>query len=92
MHLGLYRNDFLPDRLPFGVDIAMRNQFNFTMNNRIGYENISVIDPFHPIMDDVDSSAFAAVHEELMLLIGYWYISGNCKSNAVGLLLPFIYI
>ena len=64
MHLGLYRNDFLPDRLPFGVDIAMRNQFNFTMNNRIGYENISVIDPFHPIMDDaiIDSSVFAAVH------------------------------
>ncbi len=62
MHLGPYRNDFMPDRLPFGVDIAMRNQFNFTMDNRIGYDNISVIDPFHPIMDDVDSSAFAAVH------------------------------
>tara|TARA_B110000444_G_scaffold260947_1_gene310087 strand:+ start:7486 stop:14046 length:6561 start_codon:yes stop_codon:yes gene_type:complete len=62
MHLGPYRNDFMPERLPFGIDIAMRNQFNSTMDNRIGYDNISIIDPFHPIMSDVDSSAFAAVH------------------------------
>ena len=40
----------------------MRNQFNSTMDNRIGYDNISIIDPFHPIMSDIDSSAFAAVH------------------------------
>jgi len=62
IHLGPYRNDFMPEKLPFGMDIAMRNQYNSTMDNRIGYSNISFEDPFHPILDDVDSSAFAAVH------------------------------
>ena len=62
MHLGPYRNNYMPDQLPFGIDIAMRNQFNFTMDNRIGYDNISIEDPFHPILEDIDTSAFAIAH------------------------------
>jgi len=31
IHLGPYRNDYQPDRLPFGMDIAMRNQWNNTV-------------------------------------------------------------
>ena len=62
MHLGPYRNNYMPDKLPFGIDIAMRNQFNSTMDNRIGYDNISIEDPFHPILEDIDTSAFAIAH------------------------------
>ena len=62
MHLGPYRNDYMPEKLPFGIDIAMRNQYNFTMDNRIGYDNISIEDPFHPILKDIDTSALAIAH------------------------------
>ena len=50
MHLGPYRNEYQPNRLPFGMDIAMRNQVNFTVDNRILHTNITIVDQFHPIL------------------------------------------
>jgi hypothetical protein len=62
MHLGPYRNEYQPNRLPFGIDIAMRNQVNFTVDNRIHYSNLSIIDRYHPILSNVDPIAFSGVH------------------------------
>ena len=62
MHLGPYRNEYQPNRLPFGMDIAMRNQVNFTVDNRIHYSNLSIIDRYHPILSNVDPIAFSGVH------------------------------
>ncbi|MEC9264063.1 MAG: hypothetical protein VYD23_03075, partial [Candidatus Thermoplasmatota archaeon] len=62
MHLGPYRNEYQPNRLPFGMDIAMRNQVNFTVDNRIHYSNLSIIDRYHPILSNVDPVAFSGVH------------------------------
>ena len=62
MHLGPYRNEYQPNRLPFGMDIAMRNQVNFTVDNRIHYSNLSIVDRYHPILSNVDPIAFSGVH------------------------------
>ncbi len=62
IHLGPYRNEYQPNRLPFGMDIAMRNQANFTVDNRIHYSNLTIIDQFHPILSNVDPVAFSGVH------------------------------
>ena len=62
MHLGPYRNEYQPNRLPFGMDIAMRNQVNFTMDNRILHTNITIVDQFHPILSNVDPIAFSGIN------------------------------
>ncbi len=58
IHLGPYRNDYQPDRLPFGMDIAMRNQWNNTVTD----DDLVVVDAYHPLMENVDTAAFAGVH------------------------------
>ena len=62
MHLGPYRNEYQPNRLPFGMDIAMRNQANFTVDNRILHTNITIVDQFHPILSNVDPIAFTGIN------------------------------
>ncbi len=62
MHLGPYRNEYQPNRLPFGMDIAMRNQVNFTVDNRILHTNITIVDQFHPILSNVDPIAFSGIN------------------------------
>ncbi len=62
IHLGPYRDAYQPSNLPFGMDIAMRNQVNLTEDNRILSEDITIVDPFHPIMEDVDPAAFSAIN------------------------------
>ena len=62
IHLGPYRDAYQPSNLPFGMDIAMRNQVNFTEDNRILSDDITIVDPFHPIMENVDPSAFSAIN------------------------------
>ena len=67
VHLGPYYNDYRTtgienDKLPFGMDIVMRDTFNQTVDNRILYENVSIIDEFHPIMDGIDTSSLAGIN------------------------------
>jgi len=62
MHLGPYRNEYQPNRLPFGMDIAMRNQVNFTVDNRIHYSNLKIVDQYHPILSNVDPIAFSGIN------------------------------
>lgn len=58
IHLGPYRNEYQPNRLPYGMDIAMRNQWN----NTVTYEDLVIVDAYHPLMSNVDTAAFAGVH------------------------------
>ncbi len=58
IHLGPYRNEYQPNRLPFGMDIAMRNQWN----NTVTHDDLTVVDAYHPLMDNVNLDAFAGVH------------------------------
>ena len=58
IHLGPYRNEYQPNRLPFGMDIAMRNQWNNTVTN----DDLVIVDAYHPLMHNVDTAAFAGVH------------------------------
>ena len=52
VHLGPYYNDYRTtgienDKLPFGMDIVMRDTFNQTVDNRILYENVSILSLIH---------------------------------------------
>ena len=58
IHLGPYRNEYQPNRLPFGMDIAMRNQWN----NTVTYDDLVITDAYHPLLNNVDTAAFAGIH------------------------------
>ena len=62
IHLGPYRDAYQPSNLPFGMDIAMRNQVNFTVDNRIHSDSITIVDQYHPILSNVDPTAFSAIN------------------------------
>ena len=69
VHLGPYYSDYddiqnpnTPDRLPFGMNVVMRDHFNSTVDHRILSENISLIDPFHPLMSGINPSALAGIN------------------------------
>ena len=55
VHLGPYRSNYLSmgnenDKLPFDMDIVMRDHVNLTTDQRIHSENISIVDEFHPMI------------------------------------------
>jgi len=67
VHLGPYRSEYLslgadPERLPFDMDIVMRDYVNLTVDRRIQSNNLTFVDPFHPIMSGINTSAFAGVN------------------------------
>ncbi len=68
-HLGPYYSDYddiqnpnAPDRLPFGMNVVMRDHFNSTLDHRVLSENISLIDPFHPLMSGINPAALAGIN------------------------------
>ena len=60
VHLGPYRNDYVPDNLPFGMDIQERNPANSSI--RFDYDDVRVIDRYHPLLGGVDLTALQGVH------------------------------
>jgi hypothetical protein len=69
VHLGPYYSDFddiqnpnALDRLPFGMNVVMRDHFNSTVDHRILSENVSLIDPFHPLMSGINPSSLAGIN------------------------------
>ena len=69
VHLGPYYSDYddiqnpnARDRLPFGMNVVMRDHFNATVDHRVLSDNISLIDPFHPLMSGINPSALAGIN------------------------------
>ena len=69
VHLGPYYSDYddiqnpnARDRLPFGMNVVMRDHFNSTVDHRILSENVSLIDPFHPLMSGINPSSLAGIN------------------------------
>lgn len=62
MHLGPYQNEYDPGRLIFDMAIKDRNQYNFSTDNRINYEDLSIDDPYHPILLGIDKVTFSGIH------------------------------
>ena len=67
VHLGPYRSNYLSmgnenDKLPFDMDIVMRDHVNLTTDQRIHSENISIVDEFHPMMSGINTSVFAGIN------------------------------
>jgi hypothetical protein len=68
VHLGPYYSDYVDmdpnarDRLPFGMNVVMRDHFNDTVDHRVLFNNTSLIDPFHPLMSGIDPSSLAGIN------------------------------
>jgi len=69
VHLGPYYSDYddiqnpnSPDRLPFGMNVVMRDHHNDTVDHRVLSENVSLIDPYHPIMSGIDPSSLSGIN------------------------------
>ena len=69
VHLGPYYSDYddiqnpnAHDRLPFGMNVVMRDHFNSTVDHRVLSNNTSLIDPFHPLMSGINPSALAGIN------------------------------
>ena len=72
MHLGPYadspHNAYLNNKLPFGIEIQDRDT---TTNPQVTYQDMTILDPYHNMMEDIVPSSFVGVN------------SGNYVSNAV---------
>ena len=69
VHLGPYYSDYddiqnpnSPDRLPFGMNVVMRDHHNDTVDHRVLSENVSLIDPYHPLMSGIDPSSLSGIN------------------------------
>ena len=60
VHLGPYRNDYVPDNLPFGMDIQERDPSNSSI--RFDYEDVRVIDRYHPLLSNIELTYLQSVH------------------------------
>ena len=62
MHLGPYKDEYQPNRLPFGMDIVMRDQVSADVDNRIHYSSLDIVDQYHPILNNVNPLAFSGIN------------------------------
>ena len=58
LHLGPYKSEYQPNRLPFGIDLVMRNQVSADVDNRIHYTSLDIVDQYHPILNNVSQLSF----------------------------------
>ncbi len=62
MHLGPYHNYYVSQngRLPFAVDVLDKN----TAGNQVTFSQVDIADPYHPLLDNVDTGNFQAFGEQ----------------------------
>ena len=97
LHLGPYRTYYdapgqSPYRLPFDIDIVMRDFVNSTEDRRIKSGSLEVIDPFHPILSGLEMDSFSGVnggsHVALSGLyteqVNQWNMPDVCIDGAIG--------
>ena len=83
MHLGPYQNEYDPGRLIFDMAIKDRNQYNFTTDNRINYEDLSIDDPYHPILKGIDKVTFSGIHAGDYVAISGIDVASQVQANQI---------
>ena len=83
MHLGPYQNEYDPGRLIFDMAIKDRNQYNFTTDNRINYDDLSIDDPYHPILKDIDKVTFSGIHAGDYVAISGIDVASQVQANQI---------
>jgi hypothetical protein len=83
MHLGPYQNEYDPGRLIFDMAIKDRNQYNFTTDNRINYGDLSIDDPYHPILKGIDKVTFSGIHAGDYVAISGIDVDSQVQANQI---------
>jgi hypothetical protein len=83
MHLGPYQNEYDPGRLIFDMAIKDRNQYNFTTDNRINYADLSIDDPYHPILKGIDKVTFSGIHAGDYVAISGIDVASQVQANQI---------
>jgi len=83
MHLGPYQNEYDPGRLIFDMAIKDRNQYNFTTDNRINYDDLSIDDPYHPILKGIDKVTFSGIHAGAYVAISGIDVASQVQANQI---------
>jgi hypothetical protein len=83
MHLGPYQNEYDPGRLIFDMAIKDRNQYNFTTDNRIKYGDLSIDDPYHPILKGIDKVTFSGIHAGDYVAISGIDVDSQVQANQI---------
>jgi len=83
MHLGPYQNEYDPGRLIFDMAIKDRNQYNFTTDNRINYDDLSIDDPYHPILKGIDKVTFSGIHAGDYVAISGIDVASQVQANQI---------
>jgi len=83
MHLGPYENEYEPGRLIFDMLIEDRNQYNMSIDNRIKYEDISIDDPYHPILSGIEKVTFSGIHAGDYVAISGIDVASQVQANQI---------
>jgi hypothetical protein len=81
--LGPYQNEYDPGRLIFDMAIKDRNQYNFTTDNRINYGDLSIDDPYHPILKGIDKVTFSGIHAGDYVAISGIDVDSQVQANQI---------
>jgi hypothetical protein len=63
--------------------IKDRNQYNFTTDNRINYDDLSIDDPYHPILKDIDKVTFSGIHAGDYVAISGIDVASQVQANQI---------
>ena len=63
--------------------IKDRNQYNFTTDNRINYDDLSIDDPYHPILKGIDKVTFSGIHAGDYVAISGIDVASQVQANQI---------
>jgi hypothetical protein len=63
--------------------IKDRNQYNFTTDNRIKYGDLSIDDPYHPILKGIDKVTFSGIHAGDYVAISGIDVDSQVQANQI---------
>ena len=63
--------------------IKDRNQYNFTTDNRINYADLSIDDPYHPILKGIDKVTFSGIHAGDYVAISGIDVASQVQANQI---------